>query len=63
MSDAKADVAPRRRIAAIWIVPLVAVALGFWMLWFTFQNQGPEITILFIQSSRHIEILGTLPRE
>lgn len=30
----------------IWIVPLVAVLIGCWMLVYTYQNQGPQITLL-----------------
>jgi paraquat-inducible protein B len=47
MAEVRAEVTRRRRISAIWIVPLVAVVLGAWMVWFTFRNEGPEITIVF----------------
>lgn len=30
----------------IWIVPLVAVLIGIWMLIYTYQNQGPMVTLL-----------------
>jgi len=30
----------------IWIVPLVAVLIGLWMLVYTYQNQGPQLTLL-----------------
>jgi paraquat-inducible protein B len=31
----------------VWIVPLVALAVGGWMVFREFQNRGPEITIDF----------------
>jgi paraquat-inducible protein B len=36
-----------RRISIIWIVPLVAVAIGAWLAWDTFSKQGPTIKISF----------------
>lgn len=30
----------------IWIVPLLAVLIGLWMLVYTYQNQGPQLTLL-----------------
>ena len=47
MADAKPKVSERRRFSPIWIVPAVALLLGFWMLIYTYQNQGPEIEIVF----------------
>ena len=47
MADERASVKRRRRIPAIWIVPLVTALLGLWMVYYTWQNQGPEITIVF----------------
>jgi paraquat-inducible protein B len=47
MSEAKAKVTRQRRIAPIWIVPIVAVLLGVWMVIYTYRNQGPTITISF----------------
>jgi paraquat-inducible protein B len=47
MSDTEAIVSERRRISKIWIVPIIAVLLGAWMVYFTWSNQGPEITIVF----------------
>ncbi len=41
--------APRRsrRISIIWIVPLVAVAIGGWLAWDTLSKEGPTIKIAF----------------
>jgi paraquat-inducible protein B len=36
-----------RRISIIWIVPLVAVAIGAWLAWDTLSKQGPTIKITF----------------
>jgi len=47
MTEARASIRARRRIPAIWIVPLVTALLGLWMVYHTWRNQGPEITIAF----------------
>ena len=47
MAEERASVRRRQRIPAIWIVPLVTALLGLWMVYTTWQNQGPEITIVF----------------
>jgi len=47
MTDAHANISQRRRISPIWFVPILALALGIWMLVYTIQSQGPEITIVF----------------
>src|SRR5437667_12846219 len=36
-----------RRISIIWIVPLVAVAIGAWLAWDTLSKEGPTIKIAF----------------
>ena len=42
---------PRRGVRAgcpiIWIVPLVAVAIGGWLAWDTLSKEGPTIKISF----------------
>ncbi len=47
MSEVEASVGERRRISAIWLVPIVALALGGWMVIHTLRSRGPEITIVF----------------
>ena len=47
MTEAKATVSERRRISAIWLVPIVALVLGAWMVIHTLRSQGPELTIVF----------------
>jgi paraquat-inducible protein B len=36
-----------RRLSIIWIVPLVAVAIGTWLAWDTLSKEGPTIKISF----------------
>lgn len=47
MSEARASVKRRRHIAPIWLVPIVALLLGLWMVVHTYRSQGPEIIIVF----------------
>ena len=47
MSEAQAVVSRRQGISRIWLVPIVAVLLGAWMVVYTWRNQGVEITIQF----------------
>ena len=39
------------RFPLVWVVPLIALALGGWMLAREFQNRGPEISIDFSDGS------------
>jgi paraquat-inducible protein B len=36
-----------RRISVIWVIPLVAVAIGGWLAWDTLSKEGPTIRISF----------------
>ncbi|MDY0885482.1 intermembrane transport protein PqiB [Dongia soli] len=36
-----------RRIPIIWIIPLVAIAIGGWLAWDTWSKKGPTITVSF----------------
>src|SRR5438270_89257 len=36
-----------RRLSVIWIVPIVAVAIGAWLAWDTLSKEGPTIKITF----------------
>jgi paraquat-inducible protein B len=36
-----------RRLSVIWLIPLVAVAIGAWLAWDTWSKQGPTITVTF----------------
>src|SRR5438094_4285511 len=36
-----------RRLSVIWVIPLVAVAIGAWLAWDTLSKEGPTIRISF----------------
>ena len=36
-----------RRISIIWVIPIVAVAIGAWLAWDTWSKEGPTIRISF----------------
>jgi paraquat-inducible protein B len=36
-----------RRISIIWLIPLVAVAIGGWLAWDTLSKEGPTIRVSF----------------
>lgn len=42
----KAKVRQISQWSPIWIVPVVAVLIGGWMLFHTYKNQGPNLTLL-----------------
>jgi len=46
---ALATATPRRsrRVSIIWVIPVVAVAIGGWLAWDTLSKEGPTITISF----------------
>ena len=37
----------RRRLSAIWLVPMVALILGVWLAVDAYLSQGPMVTIRF----------------
>lgn len=43
----EAVIAARSRISVIWFIPLVAVAIGFWLVYQNYAARGPEIIIEF----------------
>lgn len=40
-------VRPRRRISIVWLIPLLAIAIGGWLAWEAFTKKGPTIQISF----------------
>ena len=44
---AQPTITRRRRPSAVWIVPLIAVAIGVWLFIHTLNQQGPTIEIQF----------------
>ncbi len=43
----EAVIAPVKKISPIWFVPIVALLIGFWMLFYQWNNQGVDITLVF----------------
>jgi len=43
----QAKVRPRGRFSIVWLVPLLAIAIGGWLAWKAMVEQGPQITIVF----------------
>src|SRR6516164_9376279 len=44
---ARATTRRSRRVSVIWLIPLVAVAIGAWLAWDTLSKEGPTITVTF----------------
>ncbi len=42
---------PRPRISLVWIIPIVALLIGGWLVWKTLSEKGPTITITFTSAS------------
>ena len=49
----------RRQISIVWIVPLVALLIGAWLVYKTFSEKGPTITISF-KSAEGLEAGGSV---
>jgi paraquat-inducible protein B len=47
MTEVEAQVSEIRKISPVWIVPIIAILLGAYMVFYSWQNEGPEITIHF----------------
>jgi len=48
---AEANVSGRRGISVIWLVPLVALAVGAWLIYKAYTEKGPTITISFEEAN------------
>jgi paraquat-inducible protein B len=46
-----AKVSRRRSISIVWVVPIIALAIGVWMALREIRNLGPKITIEFMDGS------------
>lgn len=44
---AQAKVAPVRRISALWLIPIVTLVVGVWMVYDNWSKRGPLITLEF----------------
>ena len=42
-----ATISPQRRVSGLWLIPLLTVAVGAWMIYDSWASQGPLITITF----------------
>lgn len=47
MDEATPEVSRGRGVSPIWIIPLVALVLGIWMVIHTLMSEGPDIEIRF----------------
>ena len=47
MTDMKPTIDTKKRLSVIWILPIVALAIGVWMVVQNKMSQGPVITISF----------------
>lgn len=52
---AVADVHNIKQVSTVWLVPVIALAIGFWMLFQYINSKGPEVT-LKLQTAEGIEI-------
>ncbi len=43
----EAEVALPGRLSTIWLIPLLALAIGGWLAWKSYSERGPEIQIAF----------------
>ncbi len=62
MSDSalpEANTRAARQLSVVWIVPIVAILAGFWMIYDTLSKRGPEIT-LTIANAEGIEVDKTV---
>ena len=37
-----------RRISSVWIIPLVAVLIGGWLVWDHYRSLGPQAEVTFV---------------
>ncbi|MGG4607981.1 intermembrane transport protein PqiB [Providencia sp. Me31A] len=46
MPQADAKVSKLRSWSPVWVIPIITVLLGAWILFYHFSNQGPEVTLI-----------------
>jgi len=49
-TPAQASTRRARRIPIIWVIPLIAIAIGAWLAWDTVSRRGPTITTSFVSA-------------
>lgn len=47
MAEAKPDITMRRQLSPLWIVPLVSLVAGIWIVVQTWLTEGPTVTLAF----------------
>jgi len=47
VEPADAEIQAMKSISSIWFLPLIAVLIGMWMVYYQWSSQGPLITIAF----------------
>lgn len=64
MTNKQAIISQKKRFSMVWIIPIVALLLGGWMVLHSYSTQGPVITIQFanadglIADKTHIKALS-----
>jgi paraquat-inducible protein B len=51
MTAAKPEISNKKSFSAIWLIPVIALAMGAWMVAQAFLTEGPEIRIIFKTAS------------
>lgn len=51
----KAEVQDIKQISSIWLVPVIALGIGIWMIAQYMMSKGPEVT-LFLKTAEGIEV-------
>lgn len=46
----EAKTRPARQLSVVWIVPIVAILAGLWMVYDTLSKRGPEITLTMVNA-------------
>ncbi len=54
-----ASARPSSLFSVVWLIPLLALVVGGWMLWDNLRSRGPEIT-LYMDSAEGIEVDKTV---
>jgi len=47
LNTPRAVVRRSRRVSPMWLIPLIAIAIGGWLAWDTLSKEGPTITLTF----------------
>ncbi|TQV87788.1 intermembrane transport protein PqiB [Aliikangiella coralliicola] len=54
----QAEIKPVKHVSKIWFIPIAALLIGVWMVYYTWSNQGPAIMITF-ETAEGLEINST----